>query len=218
MSKTILWFPTLCLTALCFTALGLHSGPLPAQEVAAEHSVRVEDPGEASDFGLDVRAVTLESDGTVLTVRVEVDRDIAEYTKAEGPGDVLSLLIDVDNDASTGGESFRGSAGLEFSAKIYVCKSFEGGEVCAGDIKGPKVTGYYSRYEPSVWSAEKEDFEEIHDFFQWEGGKEDLDGATLVSKIPYSEIGAEPGQQIRIHFEGAGLERTELPVVLLTLR
>ena len=193
-----------------------------AEEVTAKHSVRLEDPVDSDTPWLDIRGLSLDTDGEVLTVEIEVDRDVAAYAEENGVDRLLEILVDVDDDTATGGETFALDAkGLDFSAEIYVCKGVGGAEVCMGDLRvagAEEDMEYYVEYRPARWSARDEELEPTHDLFDWVGGRHALDGKTVIAEIPYSEIGIEPGQTIRVYFKKVIFEESEPPVVLMTVR
>ena len=206
-----------CCAALAALCLG---GASWAEEITATHQVRVEDQDkEPRADSLDVRAIALVTDGSALTVHVETNQDIGAYLKDNLATGLATLLIDSDRDESTGGKTFsHDPVGIEREVKIYACIAYDNGaEACAGGFGGAAVVKTYPKYSPTHWSNDTSAFEDVHEW-PWDGGKGSFEGSTATVSIPYSDLGIESGDQVRLFVFGSIFDELGESPIMLTVK
>ena len=186
------------LSAFAIAAYAFVAGSAGAENTVKHGAMLKPVKGGKVEF-LDPKSVDLRTDGKAFQITIDVGHDIPSYIEANGSNSVVKILLDTDLNPGTGGKPFgRDETGFDFSIEsLYACRKFEGGHVCAGNIKGRKTTGFYSKYEPKKWLSDKKYFYRIHEAF-WKGGKGKLEGSKATVTVPYSEFGVKSGQTIRV--------------------
>jgi hypothetical protein len=212
---------------------GLAAAPVPAagQPVA---SVDLADPaGDVLKFNgpgndRDVVKLSLASDGTNLSVSAT----LAEDEHGTTPTSVVTLYIDSDRDAKTGGKALWGAdatpprQGYEFRGRLAVCMAWNEN---IGSCEGGSTVAAKSRYvgfelDKFKGSPEQEvDFERSDTVVKVAGRPPvgaPLTGRVLHGTVPYSALGVRSGQVVRISaLETSGNGAAGFfPDVLLTLK
>lgn len=220
---------------VCWMALLLVAGATGAEEpISAQGEVELSDPkgdlGPMSTSGgeeppLDVVALKVRSDGETLTLEAELDGEPGDFASG-----VVRLLIDTDNDPSTGISAFMDRpGGFEYGAELMLCMEYDGrASACAGgmgdlpvsdrwgaielerfegdSLHGPKETLIRAMQFPGKRSSEKVPFAD----------------RVVASSIAYADLEVASGQTIRLLAQEAGGQPLEgdgyFPIVLLTLK
>ena len=178
----------------------------------------------------DVLKLLLQSDGKRITIAATL-KDPAPA----GPGNVLDLHFDTDNNPKTGGAVlFAGEKrdGFEFESDIEACARYSNGNAC-GDtvITGGKVISLYTFASLQRFS-EPESYEfsdKIIDLgtsdgfgSSWKSAtKEPIVGNMVHATLNYADLKVQPGQTIRIVLEkkcGLPFDDPYFPEVLLVLK
>ncbi len=198
-----------------------------AQEIrTAKHSVVLEDAaGDVNDGdhpGKDVVKVILDTDGTDLNITVVLAKEAKFYLDGHMAGDVIDLILDTDNNKTTGGESaFYGKTGFEFLIEVGACIEYEGGGMaCSGALEGAEATNFFSTYSLEK-HIDKDNKEMISEPFNWKARGKDIQGNSIKVSVPYSQMNLSPGQQVRLAVrerDDNTLKNEYLPEVLLTIK
>lgn len=162
----------------------------------------------------DVTTLAIGSDGESIVVKATLARVPGDFAS-----DVVTLDLDVDNDAGTGVALFHSEeTGFEYQAMLLSCVEYEHGSVCAGAFdKTPKsryATASISRYGDS--SAQREP---VGDVFAAQ--RFPFSGNELSAHVAYADLGVKPGQVIRIVARESGdksLDRGYWPAFRLRLK
>jgi hypothetical protein len=213
----------------CFLIL---VGPLIADSTRAEirqemHSAELTDAvgdvrTDGDNPGKDVARVVLDSDGESLGITAILAEPVVNYLAGYQAGDVITVLLDVDNDQTTGGKPFfYETPGFEFEIDVGACIEYEGGGMaCAGGLGGAAEIGYFSTYSLKKYTDES-NTELVSDPFNWKDRGVTIEGERVKVSIPYASMGLEAGQTVRLTVkerDDATFKQEYLPEVLLTLK
>ncbi len=194
------------ITLLLVLIIGMFfiANPAGAESIKATHFVELKDAqGDVrnlSDPGKDVVKVSIKSDGKHLDVTVTLKDDIKHYLEGHMAGAVIQIHFDTDNNPNTGGKIFwTKNTGFEYVISLRSCIRYKNGEACVGGLGGPS-TGFFSSYATKQYNQGETSTKNIHDLM-WKSPREDITGNIVKTKIPYTEIGAAPGQTVRMVIE-----------------
>lgn len=216
--------------AFCFIlviCMVLWAGNVNAQIQKATHTVELTDAADdvqpsGDDPGKDVVKVILDTDGQDLNITVLLAQEAVYYLKGHNAGDVIELILDADNDESTGGKPFfYQKSGFEFKIDVGACIEYEnGGLACAGGLRDVKEVNYFSTYAVNKYT-EGQDTELITEMFNWKDRGKDIQGNRVEVSIPYAIMQLSPGQAVRLavkECDDATFKEEYLPEVLLTIK
>lgn len=190
-----------------------------AVSAAAQDSVVIE-PTENGDIEeIDPKSVAVTSDGTQLSLVFDAGQDVVAYLRSHPAGSIAEVWMDTDLDTTTGGQLFFSDVGgFDYAAqRVYVCKAFQGGHVCAGDTSDVEFTEFFSDYSPQAWDPAAGDFADIHES-RWEGGREALEGNHVTVHIPYAAFAGKSGQTVRLVVLSGTYGGSKFPEVQLRLK
>ncbi len=205
----------------------LWAGNVHAQIQKATHKVELTDTADdvrpsGDDPGKDVVGVIRDTDGQSLIITVLLAREAVYYLKGHNAGDVIEIILDADNNDTTGGKPFfYPNSGFEFKIDVGTCIEYEnGGTACAGGLRDVKEVNYFSTYAVNKYT-EGQDTELITEMFNWKDRGKDIQGNRVEVSIPYAIMQLSPGQSIRLavkECDDATFKEEYLPEVLLTLK
>ena len=190
-----------------------------AEEAVAQDAVDIA-PIEAGDTEeIDPKGVAVTSDGTHLTLTFDAGQDVEAYLRSHPASSIAEVWLDTDLDTATGGKPFFSDVGgFDFAAqRVFVCKAFDGGHVCAGDATDVEFTEFFSSYSPQLWDPAIEDFADVLEL-GWEGGRETIEGNHVTVRIPYEEFDGMAGQTVRLLIIASSYGGSMFPEVQLALR
>ncbi len=175
-----------------------------AEPTRATHNFELEDAeGDVSnlnDPGKDVVKVSIKTDGKYFSMKVTLKNTIKYYLEGHKAGTVVQFHLDTDNNRETGGKIFwTKNTGFEYLIGIRSCIKYKNGEACMGGLGGPS-TGFFSSYSIKQYEQGSTSANNIHDF-KWRSPRNDISDNTIMTKIPYTEIGVVSGQTIRVVIE-----------------
>ncbi len=172
------------------------TSPMSAAGAKGEAEIKPTKSGDPNELTMTV--AKFRSDGKSLGMTLTASGDVVGYLKSNMADRVVTLAIDTDNDAATGGKPFGAKqGGFEVKADVFICKEFDGGSVCAGDVPGKNISGHRSEIEPQLWFAARKRYKSVHPL-SWKGGRGRIDGAKIDVALSYADIGVKPGDTVRI--------------------
>jgi hypothetical protein len=205
-----------------------------AEPLKAKGSVQLKDA--AGDMGptqtssgaqapLDVVLLEVSSDGTRITFSA---------TLKDPPGwaadAVVEVRIDADNDPATGTRARvpRDPAGFEYEADLRLCVTYDDeSEACVGGSASGNPTSRYaavtvSRYTgEDAYSGEDRLVDAMGFFAPKKAVRVPVKASVVSAGMDYADIGAKPGQTIRLFARetgGSAKDEGAFPLVLLTLK
>jgi hypothetical protein len=183
-----------------------------AESIKAKYFVELEDAeGDVlnlSDPGKDVVKVSIKSDGKHLFVVVTLKDDIKYYLEGHKAGAVIRLHFDTDNNPDTGGKFFWvENTGFDYVIILRTCIRYKNGKACVGGLGQPS-TGFFSSYKTKKYKQGDTSADDIYES-TWQSPTEDITENIVKTKIPYTEIGVDSGQTIRIVIEEKDAEDKE---------
>lgn len=223
MQRALLWAVGLVfVVSATLAGAAQPAGAAGKKAVKGEHGVKLGDPtGDVKPItssegkeapGLDVVEFALESDGVDLTVSATLKSKVGTYADT-----VIEMEIDTDNNLETGGKSFfLETGGFERQVALNACLDYvDGTSACIGTFD-TAVKRFYAMTTVKRYSG-KDSATEPTAF----SSPFPSDGKVIRAKIKYSDLGAKPGQTLRIvaREASAGLELDAyFPDILLTLK
>jgi hypothetical protein len=194
-------------------------GEAQTRVVVADPAGDVESQGE--DPAKDVVEVALASDGKALGVEVTLAREAREYLEGHMAGDVVVLQIDADGDETTGGKLLFGrKPGFDLAIDVQACIQYKQGVACAGGFGDAPSTGFFSIYDVGRYEQDKPFPKSLREGSFTEATRWPIEGRKIHVEVPYTDLGVEPGQVLRIAIREAdagSFEAAYMPDVWLKL-
>jgi hypothetical protein len=209
-------------------------GAAPAEPLKARGSIQLKDA--AGDMGpthtssgdqpaLDVVLLEVSSDGTRLTFSATLKDPPGRLADA-----VVEVRIDADNDPGTGTKAHvpNDPAGFEYEADLRLCITYDDeSESCMGGSTSGNPSSRYaavivSRYTGAdAYSGEERLVDAMGFFGPKKAVRVPVKASVVSAGMDYADIGAKPGQTIRLFARETGGNAKDdgaFPIVLLTLK
>jgi hypothetical protein len=201
---------TVCQIVLCaILVFAMGAGALAQSQSGAQAVELTDSKGDVSPIttsggeqpGFDVVKLSLTSDGQELHISAELNDPPGSFATS-----VLVLFFDVDQNPATGAQlnSYGKPKGFEYKGEVQVCIKYENGmTACSGGASKSKPVSRFSgvnlyRYEGQSESGKKR----VLDSMGFPGRKPSLQipitDRFVKSSIDYKDLGAKPGQTMRI--------------------
>src|ERR1044072_4277495 len=181
----------------------LDAASLQAAKGLADRAEIRDKTGGVIENGVDIKKVSLTSDGTNLIIAIEVEGNLVNIFKGRTAGDGLTLNLDTDLNNTTGGKLvFIKKEGFEYEVKVNVClvHDLQPGRqsvACGGGCNGVTPKAMRSGVDVSEFDKTGE-YSTTGMASSLHLPQGPITATRIEASVPYNLIGCSSGQGIRV--------------------